>query len=113
MSNEAPAAAPTNRSAIVSLISGLLTALSFCTAVAPVPFTGYFCYPSAALFGVVAMIYGIRALIQIRRTGEDGRTYALVGIWVGGLAVAATMCSVTLGILLFPRAIALIHQYLK
>ena len=108
-----PPVVPVNRNAIISLIAGLLTLLSFCTAVAPIPLTGYVCYPAAVVLGLVAFVTGVRALAQIRTSREDGRPYALIGLWVGVFAILATLCAATLGILLFPRALALIHQYLK
>ncbi len=113
MTDETPPAAPTNRNAIVSLIAGLLTLLSFCTAVAPIPLTGYVCYPAAAVLGLVALLAGITSLRQIRFTNENGRAYALIGVWVGSIAVVASLCAIGMGIMLFPKVLNLMHQYFK
>jgi uncharacterized protein DUF4190 len=113
MNDRLPPAVPVNRNALISLVAGLLTLLSFCTAVAPIPLTGYVCYPAAALLGLVAFVTGVTALAQIRTTKEDGRPYALIGLWVGVIAILGSLCAASLGILLFPRALALIHQYWK
>ncbi len=103
----------TNRTAAISLLAASLTLFSFCIAVAPIPFTGYFCYPAAALLGIISLVTGILALSEIQATKEDGRTFALIGIWVGGLALLASLCAITLGILLFPKVVALIRQLLN
>ncbi len=120
MNEQSPPVPPLNRSAIISLVAAILTALSFCTAVAPIPLTGYVCYPAAVVFGLVALISGAAALLQIRTTREEGRTHALIGIWVGAIAVVAAACAIGVGIALFPRVIALlpkvvawVHQYVK
>lgn len=105
--------APVNRNAVISAVAGLLTLASFCTAVAPIPLTGYVCYPAAAVLGLVALSTGLASLAQIRKSKEDGRPYALLGIWIGSIAVLATLCATTLGVLLFPRVLALAHQYIK
>ena len=111
--NQVPPLPAVNRTAIISLVSALLTIFSFCIAVAPIPLTGYLCYPAAALLGLLSLLTGIIALSQIKATKEDGRTYALIGVWVGGLALLASLCAITLGILLFPKVVALIHQVLN
>ncbi len=72
MNEQSPPVPPLNRSAIISLVAAILTALSFCTAVAPIPLTGYVCYPAAVVFGLVALVSGAAALLQIRTTREDG-----------------------------------------
>ena len=113
MTNEVPPILPINRKAVISLIAGLLTLVSFCAAVAPIPFTGYICYPAAALLGLVALLTGLTSLAQIGTRQEEGRTYALIGVWIGGVAVAAALCATAFGILLYPRIVSLIHQYLK
>ncbi len=103
MNDEAPHLAPMNRSAVISIIAALLTVLSFCIAVAPIPLTGYVCYPAAALTGLVALITGLLSLAQISQSAENGRPYALIGITVGTLSVIASACAIALGIALFPR----------
>ncbi len=111
--NHLPPPRPLNRTATISLLAASLTLFSFCIAVAPIPFTGYLCYPAAALLGIISLVTGILALSEIRATKEDGRTFALIGVWVGSLALLASLCAITLGILLFPKVVALIHQALN
>ena len=113
MNHDMPPVAPVNRNAVISVIAGLLTLLSFCTAVAPIPLTGYVCYPAAVVLGLVALITGVRSLAQIRASREAGRAYAVIGISIGTLAVIATFCAAALGIVLFPKVVALIHQVAK
>src|SRR5512140_2931956 len=99
-------ALPINRNAIISAIAAFLTLLSVCIAVAPIPFTGYVCYPAGALLGLVALVTGVASLIQTRTRRENGRAYAWIGVWVGGLALIGSVCAIGVGIALFPRVIA-------
>ena len=103
----------TNRIAIISLISAILTLVSFCTAVAPIPFTGWVCYPAAAVTGFAALTSGLISLRQIRSNGGNGRTYGLLGAWIGGLATLASLCGLIVGILWIPVLANLIHQLIK
>ncbi len=89
---------PTNRLAVLSLAAAVLTIFSFCGGVAPIPLTGWFCYPSAIFLGLIALLTGIPALRQIRASGERGRGMALIGAWLGGLTVLATICAIVLTI---------------
>ena len=84
---------PTNPLAVFSLCAAVLTVLSFCGGVAPIPFTGWFCFPAAILLGALALVSGLGA---IRSKGEAGRGMALAGIWIGGLTILATLCAVVL-----------------
>ena len=111
--NQVPPLPAANRNAIISLVAALLTLFSFCIAVAPIPLTGYLCYPAAALLGLLSLLTGILALSQIKATKEDGRAYALIGVWVGGFALLASLCAIALGILLFPKVVVLIHHVLN
>jgi hypothetical protein len=104
---------PVNRTAVISVLAGLLTVLSFCTAVAPIPLTGYVCYPAAVVLGLVALLSGVASLGQIKKSGEDGRAYALIGIWTGSITLVAGICAISIGILLFPRIVALVQHYVK
>src|SRR5512142_3120289 len=70
MNEPLPPTPPLNRNAAISLFAAILTVVSFCTAVAPIPLTGYVCYPGAVLFGLVAVVFGVMALVQIRSTQE-------------------------------------------
>ncbi len=113
MTDQSPPIVPVNRNAIISVVAGLLTLVSICIAVAPIPGTGYVCYPSAAVLGMVAFVTGLASLAQIRKSREDGRSYALVGIWIGAIAVVASLCAITLGIVLLPKVVELVRQYIK
>jgi hypothetical protein len=108
-----PPAGITNRTTIISLVAALFTLLSFCTAVAPIPFTGWVCYPSAAVMGLVAFVTGLTSIRQIRSSGENGRIFGLIGAWVGGLTTAASLCAITLGILSIPILANIIHLISK
>jgi len=83
---------PANRLAIASLVSALLTVLSFCIGAAPIPLTGWVCFPAALLLGATALGSGAAALHSIRQSGEGGRWMALVGVWLGGLTMLAMLC---------------------
>ncbi len=113
MITEPPGDIPTNRSALISLVAAILTLLSFCTAVVPIPFTGYVCFPATTIFGLVALIIGLISLWQIRSSRESGRGYALIGVGVGGLTILVALCATSVGILLFPKILNLFRQYLK
>ena len=106
-------ALPVNRTAVISLMTGVLTVLSFCIAVAPIPLTGWVCYPAAAALGSIALITGILSLTQIGRSSESGRSYATFGIAVGTLAILATAGAIALGIVLFPKFIAFLQEGLR
>ena len=113
MNGETPHVAPMNRNAVISIIAAVLTLLSFCTAVAPIPLTGWVCYPSAVVLGLVALVTGMMSLAQIRDSQEDGRSYALVGITVGTLSILGAACAVALGIAMFPRFVAFLREGLS
>ncbi len=104
---------PTNRNAIISLSSAILMVISFCIGIAPIPLTGLVCYPVSAALGIAALSTGLVSLRQIRASGEKGRTLALFGAWVGGLAMLAGLCILTAGILLFPEVKQFIQQTIK
>ena len=93
------AAPRTNRLAVASLVAAILTVLSFCGGVTPIPTTGWVCFPASILFGLAALLTGLRALRQIRASGERGRGMALAGAWLGGLTILATLCAITLTII--------------
>jgi len=62
----------TNTLAIVSLVAGIIG------------------------FNLIAVILGHIALSQIKRTGEGGRTLAIVGLVLGYLAIAAIIIFVAI-----------------
>ncbi len=99
-----------NRNAVISIVAAILTLLSFCIAVAPIPLTGWVCYPAAFMLGLVGLLTGIASLAQIRSSGENGRVYAIVGITVGTLTILGTACAVALGIAFFPRFVLFLQQ---
>jgi hypothetical protein len=67
---QAPPEPRTNRPAIVSLVLGVLT-------------------PCGGLPGLLSVIFGITALVQIRRTGEKGKGLAIGGLAATGLWTVA------------------------
>jgi hypothetical protein len=85
----------TNRHARHSLIAVILTVLTFCIGFAPIPLTAIPCYPTSVVCGVVALVTGLKALREIRASGEQGRWMALTGIILGAgtiLAILVTVC---------------------
>lgn len=87
---------PTNRMAIVSLASAVLTVSSFCVGFAPfLPMTAPFCYPLALVFGLVALASGVLALVQLRKRNENGRWMAWTGTLLGGMIPFAIVCALT------------------
>ena len=103
----------TNRNAVISGVAALFTLLSFCIAVAPIPFTGWVCYPATGVTGLVAFAAGLTSLLQIRSSGENGRNFALLGAWIGGLVTLASLCAVIVGILWLPVFANFIRQLSK
>jgi uncharacterized membrane protein HdeD (DUF308 family) len=85
---------PTNSLSILSLVLGILTILSFCTGLIPFPFTGFICFPTSFLFGILALVFGVISLNQIRRQNESGRPMAWIGIMLGGFVFLCVMCMI-------------------
>ena len=83
-SNEEIFSPPTNKHSIISLILGLLTAISFCGGVMPIPLTGFVCFPTSFLLGLSALIYGAISLRRIKKHNESGHSMAWTGIVIGG-----------------------------
>ena len=96
--DEIPLRSSTNRLATFSLVMAALTVFSFCAGAAPIPLTGWVCFPAAIFLGAAALGSGLVALRRIRSSGERGRGLALTGVWLGGLGILATICLVTLTI---------------
>ena len=103
----------TNRTAVISLTTAILTLLSFCIAVVPIPFTGFICFPAASVLGLAAFATGLASLNQIRLNGENGRNYALLGTSIGGLVSLASICAMAVGVLWIPALANFIHQISK
>jgi hypothetical protein len=93
---------PFNSNSIISSIATILTVVLFCIGFVPIPLTALICYPVSLIAGIFALVTGMKALRQIRQTGESGRTLALISVWTGGVIILAMLCVLTLGILLFP-----------
>ncbi len=110
MVNQSLPTNPTNRASLISLIAALLTVISFCIAVAPIPLTGFVCYPAAAFFGLIAILTGLTSLWQLRSSGGNGRVFAMLGVGVGALAMIAALCATTLGIMLTPQIMNFLRQ---
>ncbi|MBI5351540.1 MAG: DUF4190 domain-containing protein [Chloroflexi bacterium] len=78
---------PLNSNSIPSLVFGVLTILFLCMGMIPIPFTGFICYPLTFLFGILALVFGMISLNQIRNRNETGRPMAWIGIAVGGFVM--------------------------
>src|SRR4051812_44564493 len=87
---------PTSRLAVLSLVAATLTVLSFCGGIAPIPLTGWVCFPTAIFFGAAALGSGVAALSRMRTSGKRGHEMAHIGAWTGGLTILATICAVAL-----------------
>ena len=91
--NEKSAPPQTNMRSILSLVFGILTVLFFCTGLLPVPFTGFICFPLSFLFGLLALIFGLISLNQIRGRNETGLPMAWMGIVSGGFVFLCILCA--------------------
>jgi hypothetical protein len=94
---------PVNRQALISLAAALLTVISFCIGIAPLPLTDLFCYSASFVLASVALITGLNSLGQMRRSGESGRPLAWLGISVGAGSLLAVGCVAGAIALLWPR----------
>jgi uncharacterized membrane protein len=104
-----PSAPITNRNAIYSLVAVILTVIAFCIGFIPIPLTAIPCYPASLAFGGIALVTGLKALRQIRASGENGRWMALAGVWLGALTMLAVVCATTVTLALLPSFL----EYLK
>lgn len=84
--------AATNTLAVVSLISGIVS---------------WFAVP--VIGGIVAVVTGHMAKGQIRRTGEQGGTFATIGLILGYLHLAVVVVILLLLVLLFIGAFAAVR----
>ncbi len=101
---------PFNRKAIIGFIAAMIALLALCMGVLPIPFTILFCYPPGIICGIAALVLGIQAQREIRQSNESGKFLAGVAIWAGGIAIIATLCIITTGILIYPYISAFIQQ---
>jgi hypothetical protein len=104
-----PSTASTNRNAIISCAAGLLSLIALCIALIPIPFTGYVCFPAAAVLGIVGVVTGLKARHQIRLRGEEGGTLAAIGLGLGTAAILAAICAAILGFLIWSRIAEAVH----
>ena len=99
-----------NTRAVLSLLFAVLTVISFCVGVAPIPLTSLICYPAALLLGGIALWTGWSSLREVRQNGGRGRRLALVGMWTGGLTLLAVLCFSAVAIALAPTLFDLLRQ---
>jgi len=99
-----------NRNAVVSLILALIAAVALCVGLLPIPFTILICYPPGVVLGFVALYLGIKAQREIRADGKNGRTLAVIAVWLSGLSLLSFVCMVMAGITLAPRVWEYISQ---
>lgn len=92
---------PINKHSIISLVFGILTALSFCTGVMPIPFTSLICFPTSFVLGFVAVVYGLVSLNKIKKQNESGKPMAWIGMVVGGLIFLCILSVILLFVSLF------------
>jgi len=95
-SNEETIYPPTNKQSIFSLVFGILTIVFFCMGWLPFPLTGTICFPVSVLFGILALLFGVISLHQIRRHNHSGRPMAWLGIVIGGFVFVCVLCVVIL-----------------
>ncbi len=86
----------TNGNSIASLILGILTLLSFCIGVIPIPFTGFICFPLSFLLGILALVFGLIALRETRIRNEPGRPMAWTGAIIGGFILLCMLLTLAL-----------------
>jgi hypothetical protein len=92
--NEITSSPSTNKHSITSLVFGLLTLASLCTASLPFPFTGFLCVPVGFFFSLFALTYGGIALNQIQKNNETGSPMAWTGILIGGFMMLCVLCMI-------------------
>jgi FtsH-binding integral membrane protein len=111
--NETNTSSSTNKHSITSLVFGILTLASLCTASLPLPFTAILCLPIGFIFSLVALIYGGIALSQIRKNKEAGSPMAWVGILSGGLMLLCILCMIVALVSLFVFAPDSVPPFLR
>jgi len=52
-------------------------------------------------FGIAAVILGHIGLVEVKKTGQQGRTYALTGLVTGYVSIAIGLVVAILGVLFF------------
>jgi hypothetical protein len=93
ISDSQPLSAHTDHNAAISFAAGMLTLIAVCLAVVPIPFTGYICFPAAAILTPISAAHGLRALHRYGSLKSTERGMAVVGLTAAGLAVLIAACS--------------------
>jgi hypothetical protein len=107
--NEPISSPPINSQSILSIVFGILTILFMCMGLIPFPFTSIICFPVSFLFGILALVFGMISLNQIRRRNEAGRPLAWIGIMAGGFILMCVICMIIAMLLFFVFAPNSIH----
>jgi hypothetical protein len=81
-----------NKHSIISLTLGMLTVISLCVGLAPLPGTGLVCLPAGMLFGLLALVLGFVALNRIKKHDQTGHSMAWTGIVIGGAVLLCILC---------------------
>ena len=102
-----------NRKALTGFVLSLFAVLALCAGLLPIPFTVLICYPPGLVLGIASLVLGFVALREIRSDGKNGRSLALIAAWIGGITIVAILCTMTVGILLFPYVSESIQQVIK
>ncbi len=102
---------PVDAGAVISMAAALLTLASLCGGIAPIPLTGFVCFPAAVALGALALVAGLVALRRIRASGEAGRTFALVGTAIGGFVLIGAVCFLAVGVWLYPSLVSFVHRF--
>ena len=110
--NELPTP-PTNKHSIISLILGILTILALCGGMVPIPFTGFICFPTTFVLGLLALIYGAISLNTIRKNNETGHPMAWSGILIGGFVFLCLLCMIVAILSLFNFAPQYVPPFLQ
>ncbi len=90
-----------NSPALLSLIFGLAVVLSCCGGIVPLPLTGFVCFPAGFCFSLLALIFGVVGLNQIRARGQAGAPMAWTGVLIGGAVFACVLAAILLLAALF------------
>ncbi|HET6846997.1 MAG TPA: hypothetical protein VFH29_09185 [Anaerolineales bacterium] len=103
----------TDRNAAISLAAGMLALAAVCIAVIPVPFTGYICFPAAAILTVIAVTHGARALSRFGALRAAEKAMTAAGLVASAMAVLASICSVVIVVILGMRLAEALRQLMR
>jgi hypothetical protein len=104
---------PINRNAVIGFISALVAIVAICAIILPVPFAALICYPPGILLAVTSIVFGIKSQRELLIDGKSGRPFAVIAVWVGGLALLSYVCMLTAGAILLPHVTEYISQYIN